>query len=205
MTALTNLSPAASYGDLITCTNNGQGLPASALSAIQDGLGNNSPLQMSQTAININGTLQVTGVPLATITSTTMTLTNANIVAMYGAPVPVTGMGTLGAGLAYVIYGFSINGIAGVAAFTGGGPISLTYGSNPHAAQGVATNTISATAFTSATSTFSYATGSGTVVSGTQAYATSPIYISNSGATFVGGVGTGSGSLTVYYSIVSVT
>src|SRR5882724_533845 len=65
MTILTNLSPAASYGDLITCTNNGGGL-TSTLQNIQDGLGNNSAIQLSTTTLNVSGTFQVGGVTLAT-------------------------------------------------------------------------------------------------------------------------------------------
>lgn len=54
MTQLTNQTPEATYGDLLTTTNNGQGLPPSTPVPVQDGLGNNSPITMSQTVVSIN-------------------------------------------------------------------------------------------------------------------------------------------------------
>jgi hypothetical protein len=53
MTALTNLLPEYSYGDVITTTNNGQGFTA-ALLPIQDGLGNQSPMSLSTQAVNFD-------------------------------------------------------------------------------------------------------------------------------------------------------
>ncbi len=53
MTQLTGQPVSSTYGDVITCTNNGQGLSL-ALSIIQDGFGNNSPLMLAQNAFNIN-------------------------------------------------------------------------------------------------------------------------------------------------------
>ena len=51
MTTLTGQTPLATYKDLLTTTNGGQGLPPDALVPVQDGAGNNSPLLMSQNAV----------------------------------------------------------------------------------------------------------------------------------------------------------
>ena len=51
MTTLTGQTPLATYKDLLTTTNNGQGLPPDTLVPVQDGAGNNSPLLMSQNAV----------------------------------------------------------------------------------------------------------------------------------------------------------
>ena len=51
MTALSGQTPLATYRDLLTTTNNGQGLPENDLVPVQDGAGNNSPLLMSQNAV----------------------------------------------------------------------------------------------------------------------------------------------------------
>lgn len=58
MTNLSNLLPENSYGDLLTATNGGQGLGAT-LQRVQDGLGNNSPLQMSQNAVQFNNIMSI--------------------------------------------------------------------------------------------------------------------------------------------------
>lgn len=103
MTQLTNLSPAASYGDLLTTTNNGQGL-TTTLQNLQDGLGNNSPVQIATNAINFNRSggrsFQLDGIPL-TVSATTLnllgpsiasgTLNPAQIYSMNGASVEVIG------------------------------------------------------------------------------------------------------------------
>jgi len=56
MTQLTNQTPESTYGDLLTTTNNGQGLPLTVPVPIQDGLGNNSPVSMSQQIVNFDTT-----------------------------------------------------------------------------------------------------------------------------------------------------
>lgn len=65
MTNLTNFSVQNGYGDTITCTNNGAGL-TNVLQNIQDGLGNNSAIQLSRTTINITGILQFFGTNVLT-------------------------------------------------------------------------------------------------------------------------------------------
>lgn len=196
MTTLTNLSPAASYGDLITCTNNGQGLTAS-LQNIQDGFGNNSAIQLSTTTLNVVGNFEVNGSPVTPIGGTTVNISSANITSMFGAPVQI--LPAPGAGNVYLIHGFAINYAFNTAAYTGGGSITLQYGNTPAAAHGVITSTISATAFNSTTNTFSFAPGDGTVVSGTQAYVNTAVYISNIGGAFA--TGSGTANVIVYYSI----
>jgi len=66
MTQLTNLTYSAGYGDLLTTTNSGQGL-TSVLANVQDGLGNNSPMQIATNAVNFSqsgSTFQLSGIPL---------------------------------------------------------------------------------------------------------------------------------------------
>lgn len=66
MTNLTNYTPAASYPDLLTTTNNGQGL-TTTLEPVQDGLGNSSPMQIATNAVNFTragNTFQLDGVAL---------------------------------------------------------------------------------------------------------------------------------------------
>jgi len=51
MTSLTGQTPYATYRDLLTTTNQGQGLPEETLVPVQDGAGHNSPVLMSQQAV----------------------------------------------------------------------------------------------------------------------------------------------------------
>lgn len=53
MTNLTQQQPMSVYGDLLTTTNNGQGLSA-VLKQLQDGFGNASPITLSTIAVNFN-------------------------------------------------------------------------------------------------------------------------------------------------------
>ncbi len=53
MTNLTNTLPEYTYGDLLTTTNDGQGL-TSTLKNLQDGFGNNSTIQIATNAVNFN-------------------------------------------------------------------------------------------------------------------------------------------------------
>lgn len=52
MTNLTGRAPSQTYPGLLTLDNNGQGLSA-VLETVQDGIGQNSPLQLSLTQVNI--------------------------------------------------------------------------------------------------------------------------------------------------------
>jgi hypothetical protein len=67
MTQLTNFSPASTYGDLLTTNNAGGGL-TNVLQNLQDGLGNNSPIQIATNSVNFNRTggrtFRLDGVPL---------------------------------------------------------------------------------------------------------------------------------------------
>lgn len=67
MTSFVNQPPQAVFADTLTTTNNGQGL-SSVLQNVQDALGNNSPMQISFTAVNFNTspgfTFQLSGVAL---------------------------------------------------------------------------------------------------------------------------------------------
>lgn len=72
MTQLTNLVIGASYGDVLTTTNNGQGLTTNLL-PLQDGLGNNSTISLATNQVNFDrsggSTFQLDGVPLISLAS----------------------------------------------------------------------------------------------------------------------------------------
>lgn len=72
MTQLTNLVIGASYGDVLTTTNSGQGLTTNLL-PLQDGLGNNSTISIATNQVNFNrsggSTFQLDGVPLISLSS----------------------------------------------------------------------------------------------------------------------------------------
>lgn len=55
MTQLTLLAPSQTYGDLLTTTNNGQGLTPN-LEQLQDGLGNASPISIATDKVNFDRT-----------------------------------------------------------------------------------------------------------------------------------------------------
>lgn len=77
MTLLTGQYPAATYGDLITCTNGGMGL-TNILQNIQDGLGNNSAIQLSTLVLNVTGTLEIGGIPITSSVSNINSVTQTN-------------------------------------------------------------------------------------------------------------------------------
>lgn len=64
MTVFTNVAPQIIYGDILTCTNGGQGLSV-AQTNLQDALGNNSPILIATTSVNFSrgiGQFQLDGV-----------------------------------------------------------------------------------------------------------------------------------------------
>jgi len=76
MTQLTNQDPNATYGDLLTTTNNGNGL-STTLQQVQDGFGNSSTMRIATNAVNFDrtsGSFQLDGIAL------TATSTNINAV-----------------------------------------------------------------------------------------------------------------------------
>jgi hypothetical protein len=85
MTSLINQLPESTFGDLLTTTNNGQGLPVSVPVPVQDGLGNNSPITMSQNTVNFNTTggnnFQINGVNLTASASDLNETTSKYLVA----------------------------------------------------------------------------------------------------------------------------
>jgi len=88
MTSLTNQQPEYTYPDLLTTTNSGQGL-ASTLKNLQDGIGNNSTVQIATNAINFNrtggNTFQLDGVAMDS------TSANINSVCKLNPVLPGTG------------------------------------------------------------------------------------------------------------------
>lgn len=53
MTNLTGKTPADTYGDLLTLTNQGQGLPPADPTVVEDGKGNQSPLGLSRNVVSL--------------------------------------------------------------------------------------------------------------------------------------------------------
>lgn len=82
MTLLTGQYPASTYGDLITCNNGGMGL-TNVLQNIQDGLANNSAIQLSTLVLNVTGTLQIGGVPIPPSNFIAITQTNPTFPGTY--------------------------------------------------------------------------------------------------------------------------
>lgn len=202
MTVLTNLSPAASYGDLLTCNNSGQGL-INSLQQIQDGFGNPSALQLATNIVNVAGTLQINGTALTAFNSSvTTTLNSGAITTLYNTPVQV--LPAPGAGLTYVVFGFSVNYLYNAAVYANGGNIVLTYGSVPHGTSAVITNGIPATALASAVNSFSYAVGTGsTVALAPPTYVNTAVFVTNQTQLFTTAGGTGQANVTVYYQVLN--
>lgn len=69
MATLTGTQIANTYKQLLQVGSGNTGLTGTVQS-VQDGQGNNSPLQLSQSAVNINGTFQLSGVTLTANAST---------------------------------------------------------------------------------------------------------------------------------------
>jgi len=69
MATLTGTQIANTYKQLLQVGSSNTGLTGTVQS-VQDGEGNNSPLQLSQSAVNINGTFQLSGVTLTANAST---------------------------------------------------------------------------------------------------------------------------------------
>jgi hypothetical protein len=108
MATLTGTKIANTYKQLLQVGSSNTGLTGT-VQAVQDGQGNNSPLQLSQNAVNINGTFQLSGV---TLTANASTL---NAVAdLTGA----TGIVAVSAGN---VYGRTITGGTGVSVTNGDG------------------------------------------------------------------------------------
>ncbi len=167
MTSLTGSNPNSLYGDILTTTNNGQGL-STTLQNLQDAFGNNSPVQIASNAINFNRTggrsFQLDGVPL-TISATILnqlgpssisgTLSIAQIRAMSGASILL--IGAPGAGSIVLIEKFVISSGTN---YTDGGLIYLQYSDNGTSfGENSASSTISSAVITSGTNRISSASG----------------------------------------------
>jgi len=76
MGQLTNLYVSESYQGLLKLTDSTTGLTPT-LQSVQDGLGGNSPLQISQTQINISGSLTVNGIPVTTVNTGSFVTTSS--------------------------------------------------------------------------------------------------------------------------------
>jgi hypothetical protein len=77
MGQLTNLYVSSSYQGLLKLTDSSTGLTPT-LQTVQDGLGGNSPLQISQTEVNISGTFTVNGAPVSVNTGSLVTTSSFN-------------------------------------------------------------------------------------------------------------------------------
>jgi hypothetical protein len=54
MTNLTGKTPAETYGDILTLTNNGQGLSETEPVPVEDGKGKSCPVELSQKVVSLN-------------------------------------------------------------------------------------------------------------------------------------------------------
>lgn len=210
MTTLTNYSPASSYGDLLTTTNDGGGL-TDTLSPVQDGFGNNSAIQLSKTTINIvgSGGLQVNGVDLTpTIVTVSAAAAAASINGMFASPVPI--LASPGAGSMIVIHRFTLEIVSTLATpFLLGGNVYLQYGatgaSTNYATSSTAIpNTFIQQAANRAISVSGQINDIGAVTPGlaTSVAANAAVTLTNAGVPFT--TGTGSIRYTVWYSIMSI-
>jgi hypothetical protein len=130
--------------------------------------------------------------------STSMTLTNAQILGMEAAPILVTGMAAPGAGQMYVIDSGVLENTNTGTAYANGGVTALFYGNSPSAAT-EATTTLAATFFTTPTvTTEGVFTGALASCPATTCL-NAGIYISNLTAPFI--TGTGTAQLRVRYRI----
>lgn len=80
MTQLTNQTPASTYGDLLTTTNGGNGL-SNVLQNVQDGFGNNSPMQIAMNAVNFvrsTGSFEIDGVAITASAANINSVTQTN-------------------------------------------------------------------------------------------------------------------------------
>lgn len=77
MTLLTGQYPASTYGDIITCNNHGMGL-TNVLQNVQDGLANDSAIQLSTLVLNVTGTLEIGGVPITSSAANINSVTQTN-------------------------------------------------------------------------------------------------------------------------------
>jgi hypothetical protein len=77
MGQLTNLYVSSSYQGLLKLTDSTTGLTPT-LQTVQDGLGGNSPLQISQTEVNISGTFTVNGAPVSINTGSLVSTSSFN-------------------------------------------------------------------------------------------------------------------------------
>lgn len=102
--ATPGLSPSASFGDLLTTTNNGAGLDTT-LRPLQDGFGSSSTITIATTAVNFNRTggktFQLDGIALTASATTLNNLagTPGNIFLANIAGAPAT---PVGGGILYV-------------------------------------------------------------------------------------------------------
>lgn len=209
MTVLTTLSPAASYGDLLTTTNNGGGLD-STLRAVQDGFGNNSAIQLSTASLNVTGTFQVGGVDytpsIRTLAASVAAF--ADIRGMYAAPISI--LASPGIGLMHVVHRFSLEIVStGFAAYLLGGNVYLQYGAT---ANGAGTNY--ATPSTAIPNTFIQQAANRAIsvpgeigdsggLATLGACGNAAITLTNTGAAFT--TGTGTLRYVLWYSTVSIT
>jgi hypothetical protein len=205
MTSLTNVSPAASYGDVLTTTNGGGGL-TTTLNALQDGLGNNSTITIATNAINFSTTggnsFQINGVPLTASAEQlnnfantnyqilTGTLSPTQIMAMSAASIQIIPAPGLGKGI--IVDKLVLELIYSGTAYTGGGSIYAQY-SAAGVGNGGNTATISqiAAAFLQQTQNSTAGTpfgiGGGTNFLPSSAIVNVPVCITNSTAAFATG------------------
>lgn len=91
MTSFTNIAPQIVYGDILTCTNGGQGLKNSQTN-LQDGLGNNSPILIATNSVNFDrglGQFQLDAVAVTANSVDINSMCQANPIALGNASIRI--------------------------------------------------------------------------------------------------------------------
>jgi hypothetical protein len=163
---------------------------------IQDSTGNAAPAQGNVLfSIDPSGNFTQSGVPNNRVCVAQVTLTAANLIAMYTTPVSI--LPAPAAGIAIVVDAISFQMKPTATQFTGGGLVTLQYHGTailPHGAS----DGVPATTVKSATGSFSQLSPVQAVI---QPPTATGIDITNAGAAFA--TGTGTAVVTIWYTLVT--
>ena len=127
------------------------------------------------------------------------TLSNANLLAMYAAPVQI--LAALGAGQSYCVHRFFLQQEYGAATFTGGGPIVIQFGNTANGAGPKATDDFAVGVLTTGNQRGQMQNGQ-IAENAVANYENQGIFISNTTGAFATGDGTA--LYQIWYSIMNV-
>jgi len=136
MTTLTGTKIANTYKDLLQVSNSNSGIDAT-LRTVSDGEATNSPLQLSQSTVNINGTFALNGISLTVDASTLNYLGGGAVNPSFGTVSVSTGLDVDGYATFQIVSAASgaFSGIVSAASFAGA--VSGTTGSFSSQVSGV--------------------------------------------------------------------